>query len=51
MLMREVLEDKPFRHVGAGTPATATRRQLSAWVQGADLLGRLGSGGKTVRLR
>jgi hypothetical protein len=51
MLMREVLEDKPFRHVGAGTLATATRRQLSAWVQGADLLKRLGGGGETARFR
>jgi rSAM/selenodomain-associated transferase 1 len=51
MLTREVLEGKPFRQVGTATPATATRRQLSAWVQGADLIGRLGSGGETVRLR
>ena len=51
MLVREVLEDEPFRRVGTPTPATATRRQLSAWVQGADLLGRLGNGGETARLR
>jgi hypothetical protein len=51
MLTREVLEGQPYRQVGTATPATATRRQLSAWVQGADLIGRLGSGGETVRLR
>jgi rSAM/selenodomain-associated transferase 1 len=50
-LTGEVLESRPFRRVGAPAPATWTRAQLSEWAQEADLLGRLGSGGKTVRLR
>jgi uncharacterized protein len=51
LLTREVLEGAPFRCVGTPAPAAATRRQLSAWVQGADLLERLGAGTKTERLR
>jgi len=50
LLVREVLEGEPFRHVGTPTPATATRHQLAAWVQGADLLRRLDRGGETRRL-